>query len=114
MADRVGSGEEQSSPYLDSMANIIQAGKVEGFSAVGSEGRQALRRDDLLARGQPHDSGQRANLPSGYFLQVHVHHLHDKIGRGKGTMRNSLYLTISFKRRRLLQRQRQVGKSLGV
>lgn len=73
--------EEQELLYLDSMANVIQAGEVEGFSAVGSEGRQAFRSDDLLARGQPHDSSQSADLPSGHLFHVHGHHLYSRVGR---------------------------------
>jgi hypothetical protein len=107
-------GGQQGFPYLDSVANVIQAGKVEGFSVVGSEGRQALRRDDFLVRGQPHNSGQSADLPSSYLLHMHVYHLHDRVGRWEETVRNSLYNTIPFKRGRKLTngRQREAGRAL--
>lgn len=42
--------------YLDPMANVIQAAKVEGSSVVGCERGEALGGDDLLARGQLLDS----------------------------------------------------------
>lgn len=75
--------EEGPSLYLDPMANVIQAAKVEGFPVVGREGREAVRGDDFLARGQPLDGGQGADLPPGHLLQVHIHHLPRQGWRGQ-------------------------------
>lgn len=73
---KVGCGKEEGpSPYLDPMTNIIQAAKVEGSPVVGREGWEAVGGNDFLARGQPLDRGQSADLPSGHLLHVHVHHL---------------------------------------
>lgn len=56
--ERVGCGEEEGpSLYLDPMANVIQAAKVERSPVVGREGREAVGGDDFLARGQPLDGG---------------------------------------------------------